>query len=508
MTLPQRRTSGHVVFNTPTSTRRVQWIVSACILLTCVWTTAAWASWSFLDSRTSAALSAVDFPLDTTTGYVVGQNGTILKTTDAGDSWQKQRSRTREHLHDVDFVDAATGYVVGTNGTLLTTTDGGKTWTALNAGTTQHLQTVAFPVDANTGYIGGANRTLLKTTDGGQTWVAQTIAEGWVRDLAFPQDSTTGYASAVYGTVGHIYKTTDGGQTWTRVFVLYDAFLDSMSFPIDDQVGYVANHDTFTQHGIWRTTDGGATWQLVTGALTSVPVAVDFPTDTQTGVAVGFAGALLTTTDGGTTWEEGSLGISTSLVDVQFLTTSTGYAVGSGGVIAKTTDGGAPPVQTVYLHPTGSGSINTFTDQVGCIDDWECVNDQDGHLGTGLPNAVNHQDYVADQSGNRAMFALEDGVLAAGQHVVKICVFIAATQFNGTYASLSYQRIGTDASPVDTTAFWLGSYWFNGIRSHCWENLSWTAAELDALEIGVHSVSGKLLHAGQLYVKVDFETGL
>ena len=507
MTVSQRRTYSHVVSTTSPSPRRVQWIVCVWLLLMCVWTTAAFASWSVLDSRTSAALSAVDFPLDATTGYVVGQNGTILKTTDAGTSWKKQRAGTREHLHDVAFVNDAVGYVVGTNGTLLKTLDGGKKWSALNAGTTQHLQTVTFPVGADTGYIGGANQTLLKTTDGGQTWVAQTIAEGWVRDLAFPQDTTTGYASTVYGTVGHIYKTTDGGQTWTRVFVLYDAFLDSMSFPVDDQVGYVANHDTYTQHGIWHTTDGGTTWDLVTTGLTSVPVAVDF-TDTQTGFAVGFAGALLKTTDGGATWSEGSLGMSTSLVDVQFLTTSTGYAVGSGGVIAKTTDGGAPPVQTVYLHPTGSGSINTFTDQVGCTDDWECVNDQDGNLGTGIPATVNAGDYVADQSGNRVMFALEDGVLAAGQHVVKICVFIAATQFNGTYASLSYQRIGTDAAPVDSVAFWLGSYWFNGMRSHCWENLTWTAAELDALEIGVHSVSGKLLHAGQLYVKVDFETGL
>lgn len=476
------------------------WIIGLCTLLTCVLTTTAFADWSLLNSGTSADLLAVDFPFDATTGFAVGRNGTILKTTNAGNSWKKQKSRTRKRLSDVAFVTNDIGFVVGDDGKFLKTTNGGTTWTALSTGTTQDLFAVTFPVDANTGYIGGANGTLRKTTDGGQTWVAQNTVQGWVKEIVFPEDSSTGYASTVYGTLGYIYKTTDGGQNWTQVFFLYDAFLDSMSF-VDNQLGYVANHDTYTQHGIWQTADGGATWQLVTAGLTSVPVAVDFP-DSQTGFAVGFSGALLSTTDGGAHWTEGTLGVSTRLEDVYFVTNSTGYLVGDNGVIAKTTDGGAPAVQIVYMHPTGPGSINTFTDQVGCTDDWDCVNDQGGNLGTGIPDTVHSGSYVADGSGNRAMFALDDGVLSAGQTVSEICVSIAATQFNGPYASLSYQRIGIDASPVDSVAFWIGSYWYNGIKTHCWSNLNWTASALDALEIGVKSVSGKWIQAAQLYATV------
>jgi len=465
--------------------------------------TPAYGDWTALDSGVTTDLSAVDFPANSNTGYVVGNRGTILKTSNAGNSWKKQNSRTRASLKDVDFIDDLTGYAVGLDGTILKTTNGGSSWTALNSGTSLNLYTVNFPVDANTGYVGGDSRTLLKTTDGGQTWTPQFGPDGYVRDIIFPQNSQSGYISTIYGTLGYIYKTTDGGQNWTRVLWLEDASPYSMSFPVDDQVGYVANHDTYSRHGIWKTSDGGANWDFVTAGITAVPVAVDFPVNAQTGFAGGYAGAILQTNDAGTSWTEGGIGINTTLRDVHFVDNSTGYAVGNNGVIVKSSNGGTPQEETVYLHPTASGSVNTFTHITSCSADWDCVNDQTGNLGTGLPETVNSRDYVADGSGNRAMFALDDGVLGSNSSVSKICVSLAATQYNGSRASISYQRVGIDPAPIDTAAFWV-TYWYNGMASHCWSNLNWSASELDALEIGVKSVSGKWLEASQLYVKVFY----
>lgn len=270
-------------------------------------------------------------------------------------------------------------------------------------------------------------------------------------------------------------------------------------------MGYVANHDTYYQHGIWKTSDGGANWNFVTQGITAVPYAVDFPDNAQTGIAVGYSSAVLQTNDAGASWTEGSLGINTTLQDVHFIDNTTGYAVGGNGVIVKTSDGGTPQVETVYLHPTGSGSINTFTDIAGCSADWDCVNDQTSNLSTGSPETVNSRDYVADDSGNRAMFSLDDAVLGANQTIAEICVSLAATQWNGTYASISYQRVGIDPVPVDTAAFWM-NYWYNGIAKHCWSDLNWSASDLDALEIGVKSDAGKWIEASQLYVKVFYSS--
>jgi photosystem II stability/assembly factor-like uncharacterized protein len=63
---------------------------------------------------------------DETTAFVVGSAGTILRTTDGGDTWTRQESGTTHALHSVSFADANTGTVVGDYGTILHTTTGGE----------------------------------------------------------------------------------------------------------------------------------------------------------------------------------------------------------------------------------------------------------------------------------------------------------------------------------------------------------------------------------------------
>ena len=86
--------------------------------------------------------------MDATTGYAVGNSGTILKTTDGGANWVAQTSGTANICSDVHFpVDATTGYAVGSSGTILKTTDGGANWVAQTSGTANSLLGVHFPVD-------------------------------------------------------------------------------------------------------------------------------------------------------------------------------------------------------------------------------------------------------------------------------------------------------------------------------------------------------------------------
>ena len=112
-------------------------------------------------------LSSVYFP-NATTGYIVGDAGTILKTTDAGTSWTTQISGTFNGLTSVCFIGVDTGYAIGGSSTILKTTDGGNTW-VLQAGGLPLLTSVFF-TNANIGYaVGGSGSTgkILKTTDGG-----------------------------------------------------------------------------------------------------------------------------------------------------------------------------------------------------------------------------------------------------------------------------------------------------------------------------------------------------
>src|SRR5216684_6752796 len=110
--------------------------------------------------------------LDLMTVVAVGEGGTIVRTSDGGNTWTLQPSGTVHDLRGVSFVDAYTGTAVGFSGTILRTADGGETWTQQTSGTLNDLYGVSF-VDASIGAAVGAAGTILTTTDGGETWTVQ-----------------------------------------------------------------------------------------------------------------------------------------------------------------------------------------------------------------------------------------------------------------------------------------------------------------------------------------------
>ena len=69
-------------------------------------------------------------------GFVIGRNGTILKTIDEGEQWQKLRNAYDPTVADlpfnaVYFMDEERGFICGDNGLVLRTEDGGSSWTRL-----------------------------------------------------------------------------------------------------------------------------------------------------------------------------------------------------------------------------------------------------------------------------------------------------------------------------------------------------------------------------------------
>ena len=96
-----------------------------------------------------------------------------LSSVFAFSQWTSQTSGTTEYLQSVYFTDADTGYTVGSNGTILKTSNGGTNWTAQTSGTTNFLSSVYF-TDPNTGYVVGSSGTILKTNNGGVTFIEET----------------------------------------------------------------------------------------------------------------------------------------------------------------------------------------------------------------------------------------------------------------------------------------------------------------------------------------------
>lgn len=94
-----------------------------------------------LSEDVDEALHSVYFA-DQNNGWIVGGAGTILKTTDGGDTWIYKLSSTSYDLNSVHFIDIYTGWAVGRSGTILKTTNGGEDWFAQISGTVQDLEDV------------------------------------------------------------------------------------------------------------------------------------------------------------------------------------------------------------------------------------------------------------------------------------------------------------------------------------------------------------------------------
>jgi len=105
----------------------------------------------------------------------VGEVGTILKTTDGGDSWTLKQSPSNVNIETITFIDQQIGWAAGSQdqyseiGAILQTVDGGETWKTLNS-EVDHITDIQF-LDDQTGWYVGYYGKIAKTNDGGKNWI-------------------------------------------------------------------------------------------------------------------------------------------------------------------------------------------------------------------------------------------------------------------------------------------------------------------------------------------------
>lgn len=285
------------------------------------------AQWTEPVSGVIADLNDVHFPTSTI-GFAVGQNGTLIKSVDAGDSWTVLSSGSTSTFEGVHFIDANTGLIVGHN-IMLRTTDGGSNWSTVSLPVSEVFMDVEF-TDATTGYCIGAGGTLLKTIDAGLTWIVKNSdCTRYLSKIQFPTPSV-GYATSK-GYNSNFIKTTDGGETWFNDTIdasLIYGNLESVYF-IDENTGLIGS---WYIYGLIKTTDGGLNWMDVSGSENPDLYSIDFANG-SIGFAGGINGLVMTTTDAGDTWS--SENISGNVLALQALSTTDLICVGYGGYIAK-----------------------------------------------------------------------------------------------------------------------------------------------------------------------------
>ena len=130
---------------------------------------------------------------DSHLGFLVGQDGNIIRTADTGQNWENIYSGVVEELWDIEFISETTGFVAGDFGRILKTDDGGDTWRKTESGTQENVYCISFKNELE-GWAGTENG-MRYTTDGGETWLGVPLryAHGKIRNIKFDSNGN-GYA--------------------------------------------------------------------------------------------------------------------------------------------------------------------------------------------------------------------------------------------------------------------------------------------------------------------------
>lgn len=304
-------------------------------------TTNAGLSWQTVNTGINAHYWALDF-LNEQYGMIACGGGKVLKTTDGGDTWTEHQAGDASDLYAIDIIDTLHIVAAGANGKNVYSSDGGTTWTQNNRLQHDELNSIKF-INVDTGYtIGtyvGESWGIRKTTNRGLTWFSPPLPNlsDWELELL---PGGIGYS---VGSNLWIAKTTNGYDNWDELF-LNANFVDV--FFTDELTGYAAD-GRYTGGPLYKTTDGGLTWfglpnfpsQVFTSSLRSITF-----TDSVTGFAGSAPARIVKTTDAGESWyivNRTGLTDTVGLINrFFFINPTTGWAVTTRGGILKTTDAG------------------------------------------------------------------------------------------------------------------------------------------------------------------------
>jgi photosystem II stability/assembly factor-like uncharacterized protein len=190
--------------------------------------------------------------------YVVGEKGFIAKSTDRALTWNKQYFSTRETLNDIIFCTDEIGFIVGNNGTILKTGDSGIQWTQITTGTTQHIHAIA-----TTGldiWAVGDGGLILYSNDSGETWTIRNLLSDNrnLYDIKF-----RGNLGYITGQGGNILKTENQGATWEEQVALENLndYYSIHSLNITENKVYaIAKYD---YNGLIISTENNLSWATI-----------------------------------------------------------------------------------------------------------------------------------------------------------------------------------------------------------------------------------------------------
>lgn len=285
--------------------------------------------------------------VDSITGWVCGDSGLIMKTTNGGQNWITQNTKTKAFLHDIFFLNKRLGWALGWNifnpqppyGTyMLKTTNGGIDWdTSFFQMENVFLRKTYFQ-DSLYGFLGGSFKNILRTTNGGLNWLdveidSLVVMNFPVQNFSF-YNNDYGYAvGGVMDIAGVIWRTTNRGQRWTPYLVSPEPNIDMMFFDSLNILGFGGDFEYGAS--VVKTTNSGENWVYESLELFGLPTVLTFRTLTDGWGSLGYTQTFIFTQNSGRSFVEINTPDSAVINDIVFPGIRHGYAVGEYGKILR-----------------------------------------------------------------------------------------------------------------------------------------------------------------------------
>lgn len=310
--------------------------------------------WREVPTSTTENLNKIE--IINNTAFCVGDNGTILKSTDEGESWSGISTSATGNITAIKFINNTTGFFTTSDGFIFKTTNTGDSWTGSNVHS-GGINGIDF-LNANTGIAVGDNGFIFRTTNGGSSWTSLgSISVFTITGVAALTESL----AVAVGTQGSYLVSEDAGENWTYKTIPTTVAFSKIEKGTDEKAIAVGSGGHIAEFTVATLTMSNAT-KIDTDDDWIKDVYVRNFDDVYRPVVVGFASSVYVLNSSWKTWDMDSVN---NLVGIHFINDSTGLACGFNGKIYKTTSGAVPnsipamEKETIQLYPNPAfNSVN------------------------------------------------------------------------------------------------------------------------------------------------------
>ena len=306
--------------------------------------------WIIRNSNTSEKLNDVVM-LNDSTAIAVGDEGSILKSTNSGLTWINtappvycNNAYCVLKWNSISFYDSLNGIVAGNE--VLMTTDGGEQWQFKSVSENKTFLCANY-METNYIYLGDDSGNVYLSIDTGKTWTSEKLTSEPIKSIFYYAAPYMSWRPVYVLTSRSVYSTKtssfDGWKEEQLPITTWSSANKGNNFKWGDPSFIVGYDGQFAVTPlILRKTYTDSSWQKY--SFPSMPAGIfnalnDVSIPSQNiAYACGDNGFVIKTSDKGETWLPQQTGIKNHLNAIDFFNKTNGIAVGDSGVIIFTSE--------------------------------------------------------------------------------------------------------------------------------------------------------------------------